>query len=114
MLLTAAALLTHGYHPYAEDAEIYIPGVERILNPSLFPGGQEFFASHAGMTLFPNLVAFTLRVTHINFEAGLLVWHLTSIFLSLLACWKLSGPRYSQRLAASTTWSFSMISLRRE
>ena len=90
MLLAAAALLTHGYHPYAEDAEIYLPGVERILNPSLFPTGQEFFGSHAGMTLFPNLVAFTLRVTHINFEAGLLVWHLASIFLLLVACWKLS------------------------
>src|ERR1039458_6753026 len=25
-LLTAAALLIHGYHPYAEDAEIYLPG----------------------------------------------------------------------------------------
>ena len=63
LLLTAAALLTHGYHPYAEDAEIYLPGVERILNPTLFPVGQEFFQSHASMTLFPNLVAFSLRAT---------------------------------------------------
>ena len=35
--LTALALLIHGYHPYAEDAEIYLPGVLKILNPSLFP-----------------------------------------------------------------------------
>jgi hypothetical protein len=88
--LSAVALLAHGYHPYAEDAEIYLPGVERILSPSLFPAGQEFFRSHAGMTLFPNLVAFTLRVTHVNFEAGLFIWHFASIFLLLLACWKLS------------------------
>jgi len=99
LLLSAATLLTHGYHPYAEDAEIYIPGVERILHPSLFPSGQEFFGSHAGMTLFPNLVAFTLRVTHINFEAGLLVWHFTSIFLLLLACWKLSGLLFESERA---------------
>ena len=91
LLLTAAAMLTHGYHPYAEDAEIYLPGVERILNPSLFPHGQEFFQSHASMTLFPNLVAFSFRVTHIPFEVGLFVWHLASIFLLLVACWKLSG-----------------------
>lgn len=91
LLLTAAALLTHGYHPYAEDAEIYLPGVERILNPSLFPVGQEFFQSHGSMTLFPNLVAFSLRVTHLPFEAGLLVWHAASIFLLLLACWQLSS-----------------------
>ncbi len=91
LLLTAAALLTHGYHPYAEDAEIYLPGVERILNPSLFPMGQEFFQSHASMTLFPNLIAFSLRVTQIPFEAGLFLWHIASIFLLLLACWQLSG-----------------------
>ena len=90
-LLTATAVLTHGYHPYAEDAEIYLPGVERILRPALFPVGQEFFQSHASMTLFPNLVAFSLRVTHLPLEAGLLAWHAASIFLLLLACWQLSG-----------------------
>ena len=90
LLLTAAALLLHGYHPYAEDAEIYLPGIEHLLNPSLFPTGQEFFGSHAGMTLFPNLVAFTLRATHVDFELGLFLWHLVSIFLLLLASWKLS------------------------
>src|SRR4051812_13399215 len=91
LLLTAAALLTHGYHPYAEDAEIYLPGVERILNPALFPVGQEFFRSHASMTLFPNVVAFSLRVSHLPFEFGLLAWQIASIFLLLLACWQLSG-----------------------
>jgi hypothetical protein len=95
LLLTAAAVLIHGYHPYAEDAEIYLPGVERILNPALFPVGQEFFQSHARMTLFPNLVAFSLRVTHLPFEAGLLAWHAASIFLFLLACWQLSGILFS-------------------
>jgi hypothetical protein len=99
LLLTAAALLTHGYHPYAEDAEIYLPGVERILNPSLFPAGQEFFQSHAHMTLFPNLVAFSLRVTHLPFEAGLLAWHAAAIFLLLLACWQLSGMLFSSARA---------------
>ena len=95
LLLTAAALLVHGYHPYAEDAEIYLPGVERILNPKLFPVGQEFFASHASLTLFPNLVAGSLRVTHLPLEAGLFVWHVASIFLLLLACWQLSGILFS-------------------
>ena len=91
LVLTGAALLIHGYHPWAEDAEIYLPGVEQILNRSLFPVGQEFFRSHASMTLFPNLVAFSLRVTHLPFETGLLVWHAASIFLLLVACWQLSS-----------------------
>src|SRR5579864_3437591 len=101
-LLTAAALLTHGYHPYAEDAEIYLPGVERILNPALFPVGQAFFHSHARMTLFPNLVAFSLHATHLPFEAGLFAWHLASIFLLLLACWQLSGILFG---SAKARWA---------
>jgi len=100
LLLTSGALLVHGYHPFAEDAEIYLPGVEKILHPELFPVGREFFAAHASLTLFPNLVAFSLRVTHSPFEAGLFLWHLASVFLLLLACWELGGkcfPSYPAR-----------------
>jgi hypothetical protein len=95
LLLTAGALLVQGYHPYAEDAEIYLPGVERILNPQLFPVGREFFLSHASLTIFPNLIAFSLRITHLPMEAGLFLWHVASIFLLLLACWELSGLLFS-------------------
>jgi len=94
-LLTFGAVLVEGYHPFAEDAEIYLPGVEKILHPELYPTGQEFFLSHARMTLFPNLVAFSLRVTHLPMEAGLFLWHLASILFLLLACWQLSGLLFS-------------------
>ena len=99
LLLTVAAVLVHGYHPWAEDAEIYLPGVEKILNPKLFPVGQEFFASHANLTLFPNLVAASLRVTHFPMETGLFLWHIASVFLLLLACWELSGVLFSSARA---------------
>jgi len=99
VVLAAAALLTHGYHPYAEDAEIYLPGVERILNPKLFPVGREYFQSHASMTLFPNLVAGSLRITHLPLEAGLMIWHVASIFLLLVACWQLSGVLFANTRA---------------
>jgi hypothetical protein len=95
LLLTAASLLVHGYHPFAEDAEIYLPGVEKILNPQLFPTGREFFASHASLTFFPNVIAFSLWVTHLPLEAGLFLGHVASIFLFLLACWELSGVLFS-------------------
>jgi hypothetical protein len=90
-LLTFAAVLVQGYHPFSEDAEIYLPGVEKILHPELFPTGQEFFKSHASMTLFPNVVALSLRVTHLPMEVALFLWHLASTLLLLLACWELSG-----------------------
>jgi hypothetical protein len=95
LLLTAGALLVHGYHPYAEDAEIYLPGIEKILNPALFPSGQEFFLSHASLTIFPNLIAFSLRASHVPMEYGLFAWHVASIFLLLAACWQLTGLLFS-------------------
>jgi hypothetical protein len=91
LLMTAAALFVHGYHPYAEDAEIYLPGVERILHPQLFPTGQEFFSSHANLTFFPNLIALSVRLSHLPFDVVLLLWHIVSIFLLLLACWQLAS-----------------------
>jgi len=94
-LLTFCALLIHGYHPFSEDAEIYLPGVEKILHPQLFPVGQEFFASHAHLTLFPNLIALSLRITHLPFETGLLLWHFASVLLFLAACWQLTGVLFS-------------------
>lgn len=84
-LLTVSALAVHGYHPGAEDSEIYIPGVKVLLNPSLYPFGREFFATHARMTLFPNLIAASVRITHLPFDVAILLWHLSSVFLLLLA-----------------------------
>lgn len=90
-LLTLSALLVHGYHPCAEDAEIYLPGVQKILHPELFPVGAEFFQSHAKMTLFPNLVALSVRVTSLPFVGVLFLWQVAAIFLLLLGSWQLTG-----------------------
>ena len=100
-LLTFAAVLVEGYHPFAEDAEIYLPGVEKILHPELYPAGQEYFLSHARLTLFPNVVAFSIRVTHLPMDVGLFLWHLASILFLLLACWELSGLLFSNEKPAN-------------
>jgi hypothetical protein len=99
LLLTVGALLVHGYHPGVEDAEIYLPGIEKILRPELFLFNAEFFNSHAHLTLFPNFVAASVRLTHLSFDIVLLAFELASIFLLLLACWKLSGECFTSARA---------------
>lgn len=89
LLLTLGALLVSGYHPRAEDAEIYLPGVEKLLHPELFPFNAQFFADHASHTLFPYVIAGSVRLTHLPLSAVLFLWQLASIFLLLLACWQL-------------------------
>lgn len=113
LLLTAGALAVHGYHRGAEDAEIYDPGVLKILDPALFPKNAEFFQSHAHLTLYPNVVAACVRITHIPFPYVLFFLHVMTIFLVLLACWKLSGELFSDPRArwAGTALVGSLLTL---
>ena len=98
-LLTPSALLVHGYHPFAEDAEIYLPGVLKILNPSLFPANAEFFGEHTGHTLYPNLIAFSVRVTHLPLPCVAFLWHLISILLLLAGSWRLASALFEEERA---------------
>ena len=98
-LLTVVALLIHGSHPYAEDAEIYLPGVLKILNPSLYSANAEFFGEHAGHTLYPNLIAFSVRATHLPLPWVAFLWHLASIFLLLAGAWRLAAALFEEARA---------------
>src|SRR2546427_8256670 len=89
-LLTAGVLLVHGYHPGIEDAEIYVPGIKRILDPSLYPFGADFFLNHARFTLFAQTIAASIRLSHLSFGVAVFIWYLGCTFLTLLACWRVS------------------------
>jgi len=89
LLLTFGALLIHGYHPWAEDSELYLPGVEKTLHPELFPFNAQFFETHAGSTFFPNLIAAWVRLSHLPLSVALFLLQVASIYLFLLACWQL-------------------------
>ncbi len=98
--LTCAAVLVHGYHPLVEDAEIYVPGIKKAIDPALYPFNDGFFASHARLTLFPNLMAWSVRITHLPLEWILLAWHFACIFLLLAGCWKLGRACFGSVRAA--------------
>jgi hypothetical protein len=87
LLISFLAILVHGYHPGVEDAEIYLPGIQKALDPSLYRQNAAFFTSHAHLTLFPNLIAISVRISHLPLDWAIFLWHWFSIFLLLLACW---------------------------
>ncbi len=89
-LLTIGAVLVHGYHPGVEDAEIYLPGVLKRLQPGLFPHDPSFFESHASLTAFPWIIASSVRATGLPVGIVVLCWHVVSVFALLLACWKIA------------------------
>lgn len=109
LLLTFAALFVHGYHPAAEDSEIYVPSIIKIVHPSYYPVGQEFFEANAHLTLFPHLVAEVARFTHASIWWLLFAGYLASIFLLLLACFQLATkcfPSLAGRWSAVTLAAF--------
>ena len=110
-LLTAGALLIHGYHPYAEDSEIYLPGVLKILNPALFPANAQFFGEHAGHSLYPNLVAFSVRATHLPLSWAAFLLHLISIFLLLASGWRLASALFESESVEGERARWSAVAL---
>lgn len=113
ILLTFSGLLVHGYHPAAEDGEIYLPGIKKILNPSLYPFGDEFFMNHARLTLFPKLIAASVRLSHLSFDLSVFLWYVVALFLTLLAAWKWSGELFDEIEArwAGVTLLTTMLTL---
>ena len=88
-MIAFLAVLVHGYHLGADDAEIYVPAIKRAADPGLYPFGSEFFMSHAHLSLFPNLVGYSARLTHLPIDFVIFSWHIACIFLLLLAAWQL-------------------------
>jgi hypothetical protein len=91
LLITALAVLIHGYHLGADDAAIYVPAIKKLADPSLYPFGSEFFLSHAHLSFFADIVGHSARLTRLPVDFTIFAWHAAGIFLLLLASWRLAG-----------------------
>jgi Domain of unknown function (DUF6798) len=89
--LAPVVFLIHGYHPYSDDASIYVPGIQKLLNPSLYKLDAPFVVSNTHLSIFAHLLAAVVVVTHVPLPIMLLVTHLVSIFLFLIGCWCLAS-----------------------
>ena len=99
-VFTVAAIAVQGYHPAVEDAEIYAPSILKALHPSLFPYNSQFFQSHASMTIYPNLVAGSIRLTHLPPWRAFLAWQILTSFLLLWACLRIARLCFAEDFAA--------------
>jgi hypothetical protein len=89
-VLTACALVVHGYHPYAEDGGIYMAGVKRLLYPALYPHWTEFVTEHLRFSFFAPLVAALVQASHLPLMTVWLLLHVASLWLTLFAAWQLA------------------------
>jgi len=104
--LTGAALAVHGYHLGVDDGEIYVPAARRLLNPKLYPFAPEFFLSHAHLSLFSPILAWTARLTHLSMDATIFSWYVLALFAMMIASWKLACACFTSSRAR---WSAVLI-----
>jgi hypothetical protein len=90
-LLTLWCLGIHGYHPYGEDGGVYLAGIKWLLNPQLYPRWTGFVTAHLHLTLFPALVAGTVRLTHCPLMPTVFLFYCGSIFATIVAGWQLAA-----------------------
>src|ERR1022692_2459861 len=101
-LISALAVLVLGYHLGVDDAAIYVPAIKRVADPMLYPFGAEFFMSHAHLSFFPELIGGSARLSHLPIDVVIFAWHVASVFLLLLAAWRLLGCCFEN---SSARWS---------
>jgi hypothetical protein len=89
--LTPAVLLVHGYHPLADDGAVYIAGIKKFADPSLYQSDAVFVSSPTHFSIFAHVLAALLRWGHLPLPLLLLLCHLASIFLFLLGSWALAA-----------------------
>jgi hypothetical protein len=100
--LTALAVLVSGYHPGVEDDGVYLPAIQRDLNPALYPHDSDFFTVQLQATVFDKLVAGSVRTLHIPLEPALLVWQALTIFLILWGCRRIAVRCFADK---SSQWA---------
>ena len=95
-LLTVVAVLIHGFHPYAEDAGVYLPGVLKILHPELYRAGTGFVTAPERFSFFAAAMAGLIRLTGANLTASIFAVYLASIWATFYAAWRILGRCYGK------------------
>ena len=104
-------LLVHGYHPFSEDAGIYVAGVRKLIDPALYRPDAAFVLANTSLSLFAHLLAVVVRLTRIPLSYALLIAYLISIYTFLLACWSLARRIFASPAAQCSALAFASACL---
>ncbi len=100
-LLTLATVAVQGYHLGVDDAAIYVPAIRKAADPGLYGFGDEFFMTHAHLSLFPDVVGKSARFLHLPTDAAIFLTYVAGVFLLLWAAWRLLSACFQD---ASARW----------
>ncbi len=97
-VLSVLVVLVHGYHPYADDAAIYVAGIKRILHPFLFSKADiPYLEVHGQYSVFEPFVAGLVSLTRLPVDIILFLLHLLTIAAFIMAIYQLSCQLFLER-----------------
>jgi hypothetical protein len=99
-VLTPSVLLVHGYHPLADDGAVYVAGIKKLANPTLYPSDSVFALAPTHLSIFAHVLAWG------NLPTVLLLCQVASIFLFLLGSWQVALRVFSSR---SEAWGAALL-----
>lgn len=106
LLLLPVVLLIHGYHPWSDDAAIYIAGLRKMMHPSLYAGDAPFVLSHTKVSIFSHVLASLASLFNLRLSWLVLAAYLVSALLFLYA-----SRRFAVRVFREerTSWIATLI-----
>ena len=90
LLLALAAIAINGYHPYSEDAGIYVAGIKQAANPALYGTSAAFVTAWSRFSSFSAFNAWLAHSLSVSFDVQLLATQILTTWLLLFAAWKLA------------------------
>ncbi|HZD77317.1 MAG TPA: DUF6798 domain-containing protein, partial [Acidobacteriaceae bacterium] len=91
LAISALTFPIHGYHPFADDAGLYVAGVEKLLDPTLFPVGMRLILSETRIESFYPLVIGVTKMLGGSMTSALLLLYLLTLVAFIYGTWYVSG-----------------------
>jgi hypothetical protein len=113
MLLTIVSILINGYHLGHQDQAVWLAAVKKSLDPSLYRFDSAFLLSQTQYSLFPQIIAWSVRTSGLPLDLAAFLWHVLSIFLFLLASLQVARrvfpTKYGQWGAVAAVWAARLM-----
>lgn len=111
LLLSLLAISINGYHPYSEDAGIYVAGIKHSANPNLYGSSAAFVTAYSQLSRFSQWNAWLTHALSLPIDYYLLTTQILTTFLLLYACLKLARPCFDDPVAQWGAVCFVAIGL---
>jgi hypothetical protein len=111
--LTIGSILMNGYHLGHQDQAVWLAAVKKSLDPGLYPFDSAFFLAQTQYSLFPQIIAWSVRTSGLPLDLVIFLWHVLSIFLFLLASLQVARrvfpTKYGQWGAVAAVWAARLV-----